>query len=99
MQKSSELISLKQFLEQTPHINGNPAAPAASQKPETDYAVSSRIKLAIWRDAGGILDCVWLATAFRSGLAVSVTPSAFVFDLTQAAAGRDLRALAQASGV
>ena len=30
---------------------------------------------------------------------VSVTPSALVFDLTQAAAGRVLRALAQASGV
>ena len=34
-----------------------------------DYAVSSQIKLAVWRDAGSILECVWLATAFSSGLA------------------------------
>ena len=33
------------------------------------------------------------------GMDVSVTASALVFDLTQAAAGRVLRALAQASGV
>ena len=35
------------------------------------YAVSSQIQCAAWRDAAGILECVWLASAFRSGLARS----------------------------
>ena len=36
---------------------------------EVGGAVSSQIKLTVWFDAAGILECVWLATAFSSGLA------------------------------